>query len=558
MLIGYPVWLIRLTVWWLRTRLQRLRTPPAYVSFLIEAPPPEPVAPRQPFWQRFLGRPPLTVDALSAQLRQASADPHVKGAVLHLRPLPLNGAQVDALRDLIAEVRGAGRRVVCWAPSFTAATYVVACAADEILLQPGGMVGPLGLARDYVFLAEALEWLGIRADLLKISPYKTAGDVVARKDFTPEAREMAEWLADGAFTETVLAIGSGRGVGETRARELIDASPLTDEQALSLGAVDALLGEEELATRLEGGLLSWPVARRRLPSPPPPKPARVVGLLRIEGLIVDGRSRRAPVRPPLAPPVVFQDQCGDLTVVEQARTLAADRRVGAVVVWVDSGGGSATASEAMASALAVLARSKPVVAGMGAVAASGGYYVTTAARKLFAHPRTTTGSIGVLAGKVVVGGFFDRLLVHRDQVVRGQHADMFSPERPFTETERTKMIQMIERSYQLFLSRVGAARGRTPEELEPLAGGRVWTGRQAHERGLVDELGGLQMAIAEARRLGGLAPDAPVREPRQGRRELPNVPATVPATLEHVLRAIACLQQAGAWWLCPLVSPNES
>jgi protease IV len=334
----------------------------------------------------------------------------------------------------------------------------------------------------------------------------------------------------------------------------VDASPLVDQQAAAAGAVDALVAEEELPERLGGEVKPWAAARRRLPRPRPLPPGRTVALLRIEGLIVDGRSRRAPMPLPLAPPLLFQEQCGDLTVVEQARALALDRRVGAVVVWVDSGGGSATASESMAAALAALGRRKPVVAAMGSVAASGGYYVTTPASRVFAHAGTITGSIGVLAGKLVAGGMLDRLLIGRELVVRGEHSAMWSADAPFTDDERRKMGELIDASYRLFLERVAAARGRPVGEIEPLAGGRVWTGGQALRHGLVDELGGLPAAVAHARRLGGLPDDAPVREARRGRRELVPVPAA--AALEHALRAAAALRQAAVWWLCPLVSSD--
>jgi protease-4 len=554
------VWALRLVVWWLRERVRRLRRPPACVGFLLEAPPPEPEAPRPPLWQRATGlaRQPLSVQDLARQLRAVTAEPRVRTVVLHLRPLEMAAAQVDALRALVAEVRAAGVRVVCWAPSYSASTYLVACAADEVLMQAGGTVAPLGLAREYVFLADALDRLGLRVDLLQVSPYKTAGDALTRRGLTPEAREMAGWLADAAYADRLAAIASGRRLDDAGARRLADDSPLVDDQAVAAGAVDALIAEEDLPERLGGEVRPWAAARRRLPRPRPRPPGRVVALLRIEGLIVDGRSRHAPFRLPLAPPLLFQEQCGDLTVVEQARALALDRRVGAVVVWVDSGGGSATASEAMAAALAALGRRKPVVAAMGAVAASGGYYVTASAARVFAHPGTVTGSIGVLAGKLVAGRLLDHLLVGREHVVRGEHSAMWSAESPFTDAERRKLGELIDRSYGLFLSRVAAARGRPVAEIEPVAGGRVWTGSQALRHGLVDELGGLEAAVAAARRLGGLPDGAPVREARQGRRELVPAPATTAAALEHALRAAAALRTAGAWWLCPLVSEAGS
>jgi protease IV len=565
--IAWIVWAVRLAVWWLRDGLRRTRRPPARVAFLLEEPPPELDAPRPPLWQRFLARRPPSIQALTRQLRAVAAEPRVRSVVLHLRPMDLTAAQVESLRDAIGVARGAGARLTCWAPSYNAATYCVACAADEVLIQPGGMVGPLGLVREHVFLTDALDRIGVRVDLLQVSPFKTAGDPLTRHGLTPEAREMSGWLADAALADRLAAIASGRSMDDAAALALVDATPLTDEQAVAAGAVDAAVDEEDLPARLGGEVRSWGAARRRLPRPRPPRPGRVVALLRIEGMIVDGRSRRAPIRPPLAPPLLFEDQCGDLTVVEQARSLAVDRRVAAVVLWVDSPGGSASASESMAAALAMVAKRKPVVAVMGSVAASGGYYVVTPAARVFARSGTITGSIGVLAGKLVAGGLLDLLLVRRELIVRGQHAPMWGIDSPFTEPERRKMEEFIRRSYGLFLERVAAGRRRPVAEIEQVAGGRVWTGRQALGHGLVDDLGGLPAGLAEARRLAGLPDDAPLREARRGRRDLavPGTQAplglggagTTLATLEHALRAVAALRQAGAWWLCPLVSEGE-
>jgi protease-4 len=552
MVIAYLVWVARLAWWWLRGLVSRWRRPPTYFAFLIESPPVEPPPAPGPWWQRLLGRPVPSIVELRRQARRLCTDDRVAGMVLHIRPLPLSAAQVASLRDLVAEVRATGRRVVCWAPTYLDSTYQVACAADEILLQPGGSVAPLGVARDYVFLAESLERVGVQADLLQISPYKTAGDMLTRRGFTPEAREMAGWLADAAFSELLEAISAGRGCDREVARRLVDGSPYTDHQALSAGVVDAVVSEEEVSERLGGQLRSWETAGRRLRAPRPPRPGRVVGLLRIEGIIVDGRSRRAPFRPPLRPPLLLEDQCGDLTVAEQARALAANRRVKAVVLWVNSRGGSATASEAMAAALARLAREKPLVVAMGSVAASGGYYVSTPARCVFAHPGTVTGSIGVLGGKLVVAGLLDRLLFRHELVQRGQYAAMDRSDRAYSEAERRKLWGMIERSYEVFVQRVAETRGRTVEEILSVAGGRVWTGRQAMERGLVDRLGGLEEAIAAARELAGLPADAPVVEVRDGRRD-PLGPPTAAAAMEHALELVAALDRSMIWWLCPLV-----
>jgi protease IV len=541
--------------WALASLRRRLRWPAPWVGFLVETPLPQLPQRPGPRWQRLLGlgRPPLSLRDLRRQLLQVARDPHVHGMVMHLRPLEMEAAQVEAMRDVIAEVRSVGKRVACWAPSYTASTYAVACAADQVLLQPGGGIAPLGVARQYTFLADALRWAGVEADFVQVSPYKSAADALTRSGFSPEAREMAEWLADAAYAEQVELVAAGRGLVRPAATALVDASPLTDTEARERGAVDAVLSEEELPAHLGGALAPWPEARRRLAPRRPRRPGRAVGLIRVEGMIVDGRSRRPPPLPPLPVPLVTAEQCGDLTVVRQARRLAADRRVASVVLWIDSRGGSATASEAMAAALRVLAGRKPLVAVMGPVAASGGYYVAAPARRVFAQPSTLTGSIGVLAGKLALGGLLERLLLNWQLVARGEHAAMYASLQPFSEDERARLRAAIDRSYELFLERVAAGRGRTPAQVEPVAGGRVWTGRQALERGLVDELGGFERALAEARRLGGLLEeDPPIRE-AGGDREAAPLAAGAAGALDYALRAVASLNQARTWYLWPFL-----
>ncbi len=548
--MAWPWYLLRLLVWRLDRLRARLGRAPRWVSFLLEEAPPALAPPPGPLWQRLLGPGPAAMPVLEEQMRRVAADPRVRGVVVHLRPMSLTAAQADSLRELLAVTRAAGKRVVCWAPSYGTGTYSVACAADELLIQEGGGIGPLGVARTYVFLADSLRRVGLEADLIQVTPYKTAGDMFTRSDLSPEAREMADWLADAALAELLRAVGAGRGLGAGEARALVDHSPYTDLEAERRGAVDGVVGEEDLPARLGAAVVPFAAASRRLRRPPPPRPGPVVGLIRVEGSIVDGRSRRSPLRLPIR--LLTGDTAGDLTVVEQARRLAASRRVGAVVLWVDSGGGSATASEAMAAALRSLAARKPLVAAMGSVAASGGYYAAAPAQRVFAQPGTITGSIGVLAGKLVGGGLLDRLLVSRAPVTRGEHADMESSERLFSEAERGRLRESVERSYQVFLERVAGFRGLPLAELEPIAGGRVWTGRQALERRLVDELGGLQAAAADARRRAGLRADAPLVELRPGRREQPPAAPDLAVAVEHGLRLGAALNRTGVWWLCPV------
>jgi protease-4 len=205
----------------------------------------------------------------------------------------------------------------------------------------------------------------------------------------------------------------------------------------------------------------------------------------------------------------------------------------------------------MAAALEALAAAKPLVVAMGSVAASGGYAVSAPAHRIYAQPGTLTGSIGVLAGKVTVAGLLDRLVVHRTTVERGTHVSMFSPDRPYTEEEWARLNTSIVRSYRVFMEEVARGRRLPLEQIEPVAGGRVWTGRQALERHLVDELGGLDAAANEARRLAGLRPDAPLVHPRAERGELA---APMGAGMSLAVDLVSGLARSPAWWLCPLLS----
>ncbi|MBO0705513.1 MAG: S49 family peptidase, partial [Candidatus Dormibacteraeota bacterium] len=213
---------VRWVVWSIASLRWRLRRPPAYVQLLLEVPLPELPPPRGPFWRRLLGPPAQrSMRDLTAQLRRLAADRRVRGVVLHVRPAPYTAARVEQLIALVRELRSAGKQVVCWAPDYSAATYQIACAADEVLLQPGGHVDVLGLAQQYLYLRDALATVGVEADIVQIAPHKTAGDMLSRGSMSPEAREMADWLADAQLGERVAAIAAGRSLTDEAARAVI-------------------------------------------------------------------------------------------------------------------------------------------------------------------------------------------------------------------------------------------------------------------------------------------------------------------------------------------------
>jgi protease-4 len=540
-------------LWWLFTSVRRsIGRPPEFVEFILEADLPALPEPPRPFWQRFISQPRLSVKELGERFDAIGRDPRIKGVVLHLRPIAMPMATLQDLRELIAKLRHAGKRVVAWAPFYTTGTYYLACACDEILLMPAGTIQPMGLSSTGTFLADGLARFGIKADFVQISPYKSAADPLTRSTMSNEYREQATWLLESMHQELVAAIAESRRVDATKAKAIIDESPYEDDRAAEGGIVDAVVPEEQLVHHLGGAagasvtVGTWDRARRKMRPPAPTLGrGRYIAVMRIEGTIVDGRSGGMPVRPPVDIPFLGDDRAGDLTVVQAARQVAADKRAAAAVLYVNSRGGSATASEAMFQALAVVAARKPLVVVMGPVAGSGGYYVATPGSWIVARPGTLTGSIGVLTGKFVTGGMWSKLLFNRETIAFGEHVTLESDQAQFTDEQRAIVRRGIERTYHLFLQHVADARKMTVGEVDPIAAGRVWTGRQALDRKLVDEMGGMDEGVRKARSLAGLPQNAPVRETRAPKRMLtPLAPASAESWLAYMLESLSLINRA--------------
>ncbi|HSP10008.1 MAG TPA: S49 family peptidase [Candidatus Dormibacteraeota bacterium] len=542
-------------VWWLLTSVRRsLASPPDFVEFLVEESLPGLPDPPRQWWQRFISRPRLSIKELGERFGAIGRDPRITGVVLHLRPVGMPMASLEDLRELVATLRKSGKHVTAWAPYYTTATYYLACACDEILLMPVGAIQPLGIASTGMFLADGLARVGVTADFVAISPYKTAADTLTRSSMSEAYRDQVTWLLESQYGELVAAIAEGRHIDEKAARAIIDGSPYGDEAAAAQHVVDGIVPEEELAAHLRRGgakpvtIGTWERARRAMRAPAPTLGrGRYVALLRIEGTIVDGRSSRMPVQPPVEIPLLGDERAGDLTVVQVARQVAADKRAAAAVLYVNSRGGSATASEAMRQALAQVAARKPLVVVMGPVAGSGGYWVAMPGAWIVSRPGTLTGSIGVLTGKLVTAAMWTKLLLNRETIAFGDHVTLESDEHPYSDEQRVMVRREVERIYGLFLDVVSKARKMTRDEVEPIAAGRVWTGRQALEHRLVDELGGLDAGARKARALAGLPDSIALREARVPKRTIPPLAAASPGGwLGYALEGVAMLSRAPA------------
>ena len=452
-------------------------------------------------------------------LRRARADDKVHSLVVKIGGRRIGLARVQELHAAITEFRRSGKVTVAWGETFGEfspgnAAYYLATAFDRIWLQPSGDVGLTGLSLEQWFYRGALDKLGLEYEVGKRYEYKSAADRLTEQGFTGPAREALEQLASSLTGQLTAAVAARLSVPAEQARELIDNGPYIAEEALDLRLVDALGYRDEVydEVRKSAGpgahLLylgryhrsrSLAERARRLPEPA----ENVVALIHASGPIRRGRSGRGPLS---------GGAMGSDTVSAALRAAAADRRVRAIVLRVNSPGGSYVASDTIWREV-VRARQTgtPVVVSMGDVAASGGYFIAMAADAIVAQPGTVTGSIGVLTGKPVTASLLERVGITTDSVTEGAHADMFTTTRPFSKEEWSKINSWLDRIYADFTGKVASGRSMTPAQVHEIARGRVWTGADAAANGLVDHLGGLDDAVALARREARLPDSAPVR-----------------------------------------------
>lgn len=523
----HPLVWVRASLRGLRNLRRRRQRDLEYI--LIRLPSTLPALPEDRSWfeSRLFGPPPLSLYELEEMLDRIAADPRTKGVVLDIETLELALADLQNLRAMIGRFRATGRRVIVFAAGLMTGEYYAASAADAIILQPTAELAVTGLSATAFFLKDALAMAGVELDVIAISPFKDAFDQLSRADISPEGRAQIEWLLDSRFEQIVQGISESRKMTPDAVRALIDTAPHMDDAALAAGYVDALLMEDDLPGYLGvTRLTEWDDAERRLRIPGPPRRHdRYIAVVRIEGAIASGESERNPADLPLPIPVrvpfLSEPVAGSATIQDFARQILRDESVAAVVLYIDSPGGSVVASEAMGAALERIAGTRPVVAYMNAVAASGGYWVALPAQHIVAQPGTITGSIGVISAKPVASGLHDVLRIRPITLSRGANADLYDVTAPFNDTQRAQMHAAVRHAYERFIAGVARARRMTPEAVDAVGGGRVWTGEQALAHGLVDELGDFKAALAKARALAGLPDHAEAFFVEPGKRPLP-------------------------------------
>lgn len=470
----------------------------------------------------FFGPAGTSLKQLVSRLDKAANDPDVKAVVLLPEDFLPGPAQIEELREAVDRIRNHGKEVYVHADSLMMAQYLLASDASRISLVPTGMLLIPGLHASSLHVRGLLDKIGVKPDFLTEGAYKSAAELFTREQPSPEADEMMNWLMDSLYKSFVAEIAKGRKVDESRARGWIDDGLFTAEQAKAAGLIDAVEERQEFETMLKehygnNVVFDKKYGRKNQPeldlnSPlaffkiwgdlvagakKKSEPQNAIGVIYVNGPIFPGKGMASPFGGSIG---AFSDDIRN--ALEKA---AADDSVKAVVLRIDSPGGSATASQIILDATKRLKAKKPLVVSMGDMAGSGGYFVACGADTIFADAATLTGSIGVVGGKLATTEMWNKIGVTFKEYKRGKNAGIFSTDDVFTDSERARVRQMMDDVYAAFKKHVTDIRGdRLKKPIEELAGGRVYTGRQALDLGLVDRLGTLNDAVALAADKAGI------------------------------------------------------
>jgi len=432
----------------------------------------------------------------------------IDAVTLVLRAPPASSfAHAEEIADAIRVLRSRGKKVLCsWEDAGSRALY--ACAsADRIVVEPGGGLRYAGLSSEYIYLKGLLDKIGVEGAFIRVGPHKSAPEQFTNEHAGPVANDDHIDLLRQQEAVFVRNLALYRHMSEDRVREVTAKGPFIASEARDAGLVDGLAYDDELerATReLVGRNVSYVKYEDETAMPSAFDARGRIGLLYFDGDIVDGRSQHIPL--------LDMRLVGSYTMADSIRELRDDDTVRAVVLRIESPGGSSLASDVMWRELFLLAKKKPLIVSMGTVAASGGYYIASASKDIFALPLTITGSIGVFYGKANLSGLLAKLGVTVDTYKTAPRADAESMFRGFTPDEERELSRKVDQFYDTFLDRIQQGRGMSKAETDAVGRGRVWTGQQAYDRHLIDHLGGLRDALREARALASLPEDAPIEE----------------------------------------------
>ena len=450
-------------------------------------------------------------------LKIAKRDQEIVGALIQIGGSRYGMGRLQEIREAILDFKASGKKVVGYMTNCSTGNYLLASVCDRIVLHPSGEVRLIGIRSETSFYKGVLDKLGIRADLEHIGEYKSASDIFTRKRMSEAHRKVQNAILDDLYDQLTQSIADRRNWNQDDVKRLIDQGPFTAKQALAHGIVDQLAYRDEIrgiAKELTRKNCRLVKARQYLSiikyeydwEVPLPK----IAIIEAEGMMMTGES--------FTDPFTGTKTMGSTTITRAIRNVRKDSSVKAVVLRIDSGGGLAIAANTIWRELIRLKSAKPLIVSMGDVAGSGGYYIAAPADIIVAEPGTITGSIGVISGKYSLKELYGKIGLHKEIIKRGQHADFYTDYGDYPTEEREIIHTQIEEIYEDFISKVAEGRGITKAKVNRIGRGRIWTGRQAKEIGLIDELGGLNLALSIAREKAGLVRKEVqlIRLPKQG------------------------------------------
>ncbi|HEX7721949.1 MAG TPA: signal peptide peptidase SppA [Pyrinomonadaceae bacterium] len=467
--------------------------------------------PDDPF-RRIFGAQPQSLGSLLAQFRKAKVDKRISAVMLDIDMSEAGWAKSEEIRGAIADFRASGKPVYAYMEMGLNKDYYIATACEKIFVPPPGELFTIGLAADVMFFRGSLDKLGVYPDVYQIGKYKSAGDMFTQKQMTEAHKEYINSLLDDLYGRYVEGIAKARNKSVDEVKTLIDNAPYSAAQAKDAGLIDGALYhddvEKELKKRLgykdsdelhiARGSDYKQISQESLGL----NKGEKIAVVYAAGDIVSGRSSFGGSG---------EETIGSDSLVRTINEARDDKGVKAIVLRIDSPGGSGLASDIIWRAVEAAKAKKPIVVSMGDVAASGGYYIACNANKIVAEPSTITGSIGVVGGKPVIKGFYDWIGVSNEYVMRGKNAGMFRETEKFNDSEQAKFREFLNNTYDDFITKVGKGRNKDKDYINSIGQGRVWTGSQGKEKGLVDEYGGLDKAIEVAKQLANIPADKSIQ-----------------------------------------------
>lgn len=438
-----------------------------------------------------------TILALNRLFSAVKVRDDVVGVILNFKSNVGGWANAQELHSMLKELQDHKKEIISYINTPSAKTYYAASLSDRIILNPAGGIWLSGIATGRLYLANLFKKLGIKPQFIKIAEYKSAPETFTEEKPTKPAKEMQLALLDSIYQQLIEGLAKSRNQSYKAIKALIEEGPFTPDIARQKGLVDELVYPNDISSwlskRINGHIIG---ASRLLRNEGYYRLYPTIAVVTIEGDIVSGKSKTVPL--------LGQKVVGDQSIVKALKRIQADRKIKAVVLRVNSPGGSALASEHMWRELVKLNKQKPVIVSMGNVAASGGYFVAAGARKIFALPATITGSIGIFTGKLSFKDLLEKIGIHIDEELRGKHAALNSVYRPYTDEEKAFILKRLHYYYNNFTRAVAKGRKLDKKAIDRVARGRVFTGKDALSKGLVDQHGGLSHALKEAKALIGI------------------------------------------------------